>query len=221
MLIKGFGYAGLLLLSVLSGCAALQPAGEKPLPLPQGSPAELHRVHMQQLSGIEHFFLQARIGIQANGRGSSGSTRWRHDSTGNDISILSPVGGTLAKIITSAEGVTLTTNDGKTLQAQNAESLTEQHLGWRLPLTGLPDWALGRPARALADKVEWDTIGRITSLTQNGWEIEYLEYMEAAGYRLPKKIQLKSDRLTLKLVIDRWGELEKPASHAHSGMTRK
>lgn len=200
---------------LLSGCAGLRPATESSLPVPTGNPAELNRIHIAQLTDIDRFYLQARIGIQANGKGSSGSTRWRHNREGNDISMLSPVGGTVARIITDSTGVTLSTNDGKVLQADNAESLTQEHLGWRLPLRGLPDWALGRPNSPVYEEMHWDSIGRVTRLKQDGWEIEYPEYMEAGGYRLPKRINLRSRNLTLKLVIERWGELGTATGHAH------
>ncbi|MDP2248266.1 MAG: lipoprotein insertase outer membrane protein LolB [Nitrosomonadales bacterium] len=202
-------WAAIASLLLLSSCASLKTAPESKLPTPVGKPAELHQAHLAQLAQIDQFYLQARIGIQSEGKGSSGSTRWRHTPAGNDISMLSPVGGTVAKIITNAEGVTLTSNDGKVLKATNAESLTEQHLGWRLPLVGLPDWALGRPTSGLVNEIQWDNIGRITKLHQDGWEIENLEYMEASGYRLPKRINLLSKNLTLKLVIENWGELNK------------
>lgn len=211
--IRWIGILGLLL---ISGCATLKPATESSLPTPVGNPSELHQVHLEQLAHINQFYLQARIGIQSEGKGSSGSARWRHNPDGNDISMLSPVGSSVAKIITDPKGVTLTTNDGKVLQATNAESLTQEHLGWRLPLTGLPDWALGRPANRLAEELHWDSIGRITKLKQDGWEIEYPEYMEAAGYRLPKRINLKSKNLTLKLVIESWGELNKTTLQSSS-----
>jgi len=200
-------WLGIFSLLLLSGCAGLKPAAESPLPTPVGNPADLNRAHLAQLAKIDQFYLQARIGIQANGKGSSGSTRWRHNGEGNDISMLSPVGGTVAKIITNNEGVTLTTNDGKVLQARDAEALTEEHLGWRLPLQGLPDWALGRPNSHIYEEMQWDSIGRITRLKQDGWEIEYTEYMEASGYRLPKRIHLRSRNLTLKLIIERWEDL--------------
>lgn len=207
MSIGVFRWLGIGGLVLLSGCALLQPAPESRLPTPVGKPAELNQLHLEQLAQIGQFFLQARIGIQSADKGSSGSTRWRHDAQGNDISMLSPIGSTVAKIITDASGVTLTTNDGKILHADDAETLTEQHLGWRLPLAGLPDWALGRPAKRLIEEMHWDNIGRVTKLKQDGWEIEYPEYMEAAGYRLPKKINLHSKTLTLKFVIERWDEL--------------
>lgn len=215
--IRWIGIPGLLL---LSSCATLKPAPEVALPTPVGSPADLHQIHMQQLSKINQFYLQARIGIQSEGKGSSGSTRWRHSPDGNDISMLSPVGGTVAKIITNPKGVTLTSNDGKVLQAADAESLTEEHLGWRLPLAGLPDWALGRPGKRLPQEIHWDSIGRITKLTQDGWQIEYPEYIEAGGYRLPKRINMRSDKLTLKLVVESWSEL-KTSSPQRSATTGK
>jgi len=199
-----------LTLILLSGCASLKPPSESTLPIPSGTPAELNRIHLERLAEIRHFYLQARIGIQANGKGSSGSTRWRHGPEGNDISMLSPVGGTVAKIIDNNTGVTLTTNDGKVLQADDAESLTEEHLGWRLPLRGLPDWALGRPGDHLYEEMHWDNIGRVKLLKQDGWEIEYPEYMEVNGYRLPKRINLRNRGLTLKLVIERWAEIGIP-----------
>jgi outer membrane lipoprotein LolB len=204
-------WIALIGLLFFSGCASLKPAVESPLPTPIGSPRELHQVHLNQLAQIQQFYLQARIGVQSEGKGSSGSTRWRHNLEGNDISMLSPVGGTVAKIITNTEGVTLISNDGKVLQATDAETLTQEHLGWRLPLAGLPDWALGRPTNRLVEEMHWDSIGRITKLKQDGWEIEYPEYMEAAGYRLPKRINLKNKNLTLKLVIESWAELNKAA----------
>lgn len=198
------GIFGLLL---LSSCASLKPTPETKLPVPVGTPAELHQLHLSQITQIEHFYLQARIGIQSNGKGSSGSTRWRHNATGDEISMLSPIGSTVAKIISNNTGITLTTNDGKVLQATDAETLTERHLGWRLPLEGLPDWALGRPSRGLVEMLEWDKQGLITKMEQHGWEIEYLEYTETGAYRLPKKIHLHSDNLNLKLVIESWSDL--------------
>jgi outer membrane lipoprotein LolB len=198
-----------LLLSIwLSGCSMLQPKpSEPPLPEPVGTPAEMHQQHIQRITGISAFYLQGRIGIQTEGKGVSGATRWRHSPQLDDISMLSPVGGTVAKIIASADGVTLTTNDGKHFEADSAEDLTQEHLGWRLPLTGLPDWAIGRPAKKLAEYMEWDAYGRITKLHQAGWEIEYPEYMQAKGYHLPKKVTLRNSKMTLKLVIESWEDL--------------
>ncbi|CAG0955593.1 Outer-membrane lipoprotein LolB [Methylophilaceae bacterium] len=194
---------------MLAGCSLMQPrpVADQPLPAPAGTPAELHQIHLGQLKNIRTFYLHGRIGIQTEGKGTSGATRWRHRPEVDDISMLSPVGGTLAKIISGADGVTLTTNDGKMFQASDAQSLTQQHLGWSLPLQGLPDWALGRPTAKLTEYMEWDAWGRIVKLQQDGWEIEYPEYMQAGGYNLPRKVNLRSSKLTLKLIIERWDEL--------------
>lgn len=194
-------------LALLSSCSTLPTTPEPPLPTPVGTPAELHQQHLAQQAQIDQFFLQARIGIQTGNKGSSGTIRWQHHATDDTISMLSPVAGTVARITANAEGVTLSQNDGTVLQAADAETLTQQQLGWRLPLRGLPDWALGRPTRHLVNSVEWDHIGRITRLEQDGWQIEYPEYMEAFGYRLPRKINLRNDKLTLKLIIERWNDI--------------
>lgn len=79
-------------LVLLSGCSTLTTTQEPPLPTPVGTPAELHQQHLAQLARIDQFFLQARIGIQTGGKGSSGTIRWQHNAADDTISMLSPVG---------------------------------------------------------------------------------------------------------------------------------
>ena len=100
--------------------------------------------------------------------------------------------------------VTLTTQDGRSLKAQDAETLTEKTLGFRLPLTGLSDWALGRPANSKIDAETWDAQGYLSTLKQDGWDISFESYAENNGYSLPSKIVLKSEKVNLKLLVEKW-----------------
>jgi outer membrane lipoprotein LolB len=191
----------LITVFALAGCAAMQ---QPTLPSPPN--AEIYRQHLAGLAEIRQFKLQGRIGVQNEGRGFSGSTRWQHDDAGDNIELFSPLGGQVATIRTTADGVQLTDSDGKNYSAKDAETLTQQTLGWSLPMQGLPDWALGRPAHGTVDvaSATWDKEGRLTRLKQDGWEIEYPEYRETAGHQLPARITLRSPKLYLKLVIEQW-----------------
>jgi len=72
-------------------------------------------------------------------------------------------------------------------------------------MQGLPDWVLGRPASGSnASDIIWDSAGRLIKLRQDGWEIEYAEYVEASGQQLPSKINLRNPKLYLKLIIEQW-----------------
>src|SRR5258708_26801448 len=73
----------------------------------------------------------------------------------------------------------------KEYRATDAESLTEQVLGFRLPLAGLADWVRARPSGDASFKDEKSADGRLQRLEQSGWKIEYLEYDGERPSRLP------------------------------------
>ena len=182
----------------LTGCAALQPQPEP------SSDAAMHQQHLASLADIKAFNLQGRIGVQTEGRGFSGSTRWQHAAALDNIALFSPMGGQVANIEATPKGVVLIDSDGKSYRAQDAESLTQKTLGWQLPMKGLPDWVLGRPAAGAVENAHWDRAGRLTRLKQHGWDITYAQYQQSQGYQLPGKVTLVSPKLNLKLVIERW-----------------
>ena len=54
--------------------------------------------------------------------------------------------------------------------------LTEQLLGWRLPVSGLADWIEGRPVPQRFARIERDG-ERIVLFEQDGWVIRLSEYL--------------------------------------------
>jgi outer membrane lipoprotein LolB len=181
----------------LAGCAGMQP--QEP-----ASDAATHHKHLDSIAGIRQFNVQGRIGVQTEGRGFSGSTRWQHSASHDSIALFSPLGGQVANINATPGSVVLVDGDGKSYRAADAETLTQKTLGWQLPMKGLPDWVLGRPAPGTIEDSRWDQNGRLTRLKQQGWDISYDQYQESQGYQLPGKVTLVSPKLNLKLVIERW-----------------
>lgn len=129
---------------------------------------------------------------------------WQHQANVDTIDVYSPLGSKIAHIEKTNTQVTLTNAKGEQVHAQDAESLTQKTLGWRLPLSGLSDWALGRPTQAPISQQQWDATGKLTLLEQQGWKIEYLAYQEHMGVTLPQKISLRRENILLKLVVEKW-----------------
>jgi outer membrane lipoprotein LolB len=186
-----------LLALLLAGCAAM-PAQQK-----MDEP-EAFQSHLQKIRAINSFAIVGRIAVLTETKGFSGSMRWHHRAEGDDIAFYSPLGTQLGQLTADADGVTLTTGNQHTYHAKDAAELTQQNFGWSLPMAGLPDWVLGRPASGKAEILTWDVAGHITHMKQNGWDIEYPAYQDAAGRQLPAKIVLKSPKLDLKLVVESW-----------------
>jgi outer membrane lipoprotein LolB len=186
------------LIAIVTGCAS------SPVSKPVSTPASqnLQQQHLQSLATIQSFSLKGRIGVQTEGKGFSGSMQWQHDAADDQIALYSPLGGQVASIKKDADAVTLTDSSGQTISAQDAETLTQMTLGWRLPLTGLADWSLGRPTASPIDKMEFDETGRITHLVQEGWDIEYSDYAAFEGKQLPNKVYLRSPKVNIKLIVE-------------------
>ena len=189
----------LAVMLVLTGCAGLQTA-----PQQSASSPEVHQQHLATLADIQSFDIQGRIGVQTDGRGFSGATRWHHAGERDTIGLFSPLGGQVANIEKTKSRVVLTDGDGKTYEANDAETLTQQTMGWTLPMRGLPDWVLGRPTNDAIELAIWDAQGKLTRLKQSGWDIQYQAYMTADGHQLPSRIMMVSPKLNLKLLVERW-----------------
>jgi len=145
------------------------------------------------------FELAGRIAMKYRDEAASGNIAWRHGLKDDELLLTSPLGQGLARLARSGEEVTLTTQDGREYKAADAESLTEQVLGFRLPLAGLADWVRARPAPGPA-VTRRDTEGRFAQIEQFGWKVEYLEY---AG-KLPSRLNLSYPGVQLRLAIAEW-----------------
>ena len=185
---------------LISACAT------QPITPPQPpTNSAINQKHLATLANIKAFALKGRLGVVTQKQGFSGGIDWQHQAITDNIDVFSPVGSKVANIAKNPSGVTLTSQNGHSVSAQDAESLTETTLGFRLPLTGLSNWAIGRPSASKIEAANWDETGRLTTLKQDGWDISYENYADIDGISLPKKILLKSEKVNLKLLVERWG----------------
>ena len=134
---------------------------------------------------------------------ASAKVQWRHSVEGDDMLITNAIGQGIARITRAHGEVTLETAEARKYTAADAESLTEQVLGWRLPLSGLPDWLRGRPALGETVQSSDERDGRLLELHQEAWRVEYQEYREGR----PVRIRLTRPGLELRLIVDGWQEV--------------
>ena len=153
----------------------------------------------RESAGNVVFELTGRIAVKYRDEAASGNVAWRHSGDADEMLITSPLGGGIGRIVRTKDLVTLTTSEGHDVSARDAEALTEQVLGFRIPLAGLADWVRGRagPGEAVAHK---DAEGRLAELEQSGWKIEYLAWSEG----LPQRMRLTYPGVELRLAISEW-----------------
>ena len=145
------------------------------------------------------FQLAGRLAARYRNEAFTGNLSWRHARDGDELLISTPLGQGVARIVRQGQVVTLTTPDGEQ-SAADAESLTEQTLGFRLPLAGLADWVRGRPSPDVAAQTERGGDEKLVKLQQSGWTVDYQEYAGA----LPSRMRLTYPGIELRLAISEW-----------------
>lgn len=145
------------------------------------------------------FELAGRLAARYRNEAFTGNLSWRHARDGDELLISTPLGQGVARIVRQNKVVTLTTADGEQ-SAADAETLTEQTLGFRLPLAGLADWVRGRPSPGTPAQPEHGGDGKLARLHQAGWNIEYQDYAGA----LPSRMRLTYPGIELRLAISEW-----------------
>lgn len=147
------------------------------------------------------FHVSGRVAVHYGDEAATGRIVWRHTAATDDLVISNPIGQGIAQLERRADLYVLQTQDGERYEADDPELLTEQVLGWRLPLEGLPQWIAGRPMPGVAAATQYEN-GRLKTLQQLGWRIEYLAYDEASAR--PSRMQLSRADLNIRLVIEAW-----------------
>lgn len=189
---RQFGVGVVLAAVFLSGCAGLRSREDGNAPVVE--PGAVVDIKALKLSG--------RLGIIQGKEGHSGSLRWLHASPNHEITVYSPIGTTVAKIEQNENGAKLTTSNKEVYQADNADKLMEQVMGWHFPLNGMQYWVLGRPAPEGQAEEERGANNRLMHLRQQDWDIQYADYRPLANIELPYRIVMKRADFVIRFVVD-------------------
>ncbi|WP_373698534.1 lipoprotein insertase outer membrane protein LolB [Neisseria dentiae] len=142
---------------------------------------------------IGDFAADGRLAVKVNEKGSYANFDWTYQNQVQTINVNTPLGNTLGQLCQDSIGVLAVDSKGKKYQATTAQELSEQLLGFPMPVQYLHIWANGQwvknaPYQLLPDgrlqQFEW-TISR--SMNENG---------------TPRILLLESPKLTLRLVFD-------------------
>jgi outer membrane lipoprotein LolB len=195
-----FYRAALLALPILlAACAGVPPAA------PAMPASGVTRPYQQSVD------IDGRMSVryQVNGRDEAlhGSFEWRQRPDNTQLTLLSPLGQTLAQIMVTPTGATLAQAGQPPLSAADADALASQALGWPLPVAGLRDWLQGvvtvpgGTRMALAPREDGGDI-----VSADGWRLRFPAWEESTPAR-PRRIDLarsteQAGDVALRLVID-------------------
>lgn len=191
---------------LLAACASIMP----PAAPPQG-PAQV----LAPRAFHEAIDLGGRLSVhyQHNHRDEAlhGSFAWSQDAAHTTITLLSPLGQTLAIITVMPGGATLMQAGQPAKSAVDVNTLTTDTLGWPLPVADLRNWLQGfaidrdgQPFTATPQNTD--------VITQDGWQIRYANWQSEdppSAQDRPKRIDLvrntaQAGEVSIRIVIDTW-----------------
>jgi outer membrane lipoprotein LolB len=182
------------LLALLGGCVSA-PARRPSGPLPS------------DLEHLDRWQAHGRIAVSGPAGGGSGSFDWEQISDRAQVQIRGPIGIGSVRLQLAGDAehpqLKLETGDGKTLESEAAWSELEARLGAPVPAGNLRFWMLGLAAPGDHQWHEPDAAG-LTRLDQDGWAIDYQNYSDAPGLRVPSRIRANSGSASVRIVVDRW-----------------
>jgi outer membrane lipoprotein LolB len=182
-------FAALALALVLAACAAIPRAPRDPQP----------------------FDLLGRAAVTYPGGSVTANLRWEHVPEEDRIWLMTPTGQTLAFIVDTPNGATLTRADQQQYKAASVEALTRQALGWALPLSLLQYWVKGEPAPgAAATGAQRGADGKLAAVTQNDWKAVFTYYTEGETAGRVRRVDLSDGPNQIRLVIDTWRAANQP-----------
>ena len=158
-----------------------------------------------QLVQMETWSIRARTAIVQGKEGWNAGLVWQQYNDLYQIKIQGPFAQGGVSLIGNEEKVVLTMADGKQISSNNPDALLVEALDVQLPVNALRDWMRGIPyTKKTFESIEYDDEGKITHLTQQGWNIEFKRYVPFKQFLMPSKIFIKHDDQHLRLVISRW-----------------
>jgi len=197
----------MLMLMLLAGCASMVP------PARDGLQAQPYH---------ERIEIAGRLSLRYQQGGSEqsmhGSFVWEQQPQQTRLTLLSPLGQTMAVIAITPTRSTLTQGGQPPLAAPDVDSLVRQSLGWPLPISGLRDWlqaratdAHGQAFTAVPNHAEY-------TITSDGWALKYADWQGAPDSGAhARRIDLarntdQAGDVVLRIVIDDWHPLDSKPS---------
>ena len=175
-----FCYA--MLLAMLAGCSVIPAADDAQLNVPLGPPQE-------------KFDISGRLALKQANRVDHLRFDWQHASGSDSLTLTSPLGQGVARLVRNAAGASLKLADGREIAARDWQALAHDVFGGELPLDELPEWLRG--ARSARQGVI------------DGWWVQVADAVTTAcavpcrqRRLLPRILEASRDEVSVRLVVD-------------------
>jgi outer membrane lipoprotein LolB len=190
------GWVALLLL--LNGCSGVT------IKEPGAPGQQAYQERASELATIDQWGLSGKLSLDDGDDGGSGKLNWDTGPEGYDLDFRGAMGRGAWQLQVREHSATLREADGSVQTAAGVAVLMQQRIGWSVPVEALAWWVRGLKAPDPSGLEQFDSEGRLLSLQQFGWSIEFRRYRSIDGFALPVRLEAQRDNYRVKLAVGRW-----------------
>ena len=136
--------------------------------------------------------------------GGSGRLSWEARPVGSDLDFHGAMGRGAWQLQVREDSAILKEADGGMQEAPDVNELMRNRIGWSVPVEALAWWVRGLKAPGETGSQQLDADGRLLSLQQNGWTVEFNRYRLIDDIELPVRLEAQKDNYRVKLAVGRW-----------------
>lgn len=192
--------------ALLSGCASL--LGTQPTEPATEAQLAAWESHATQLEAMNDWAFDGRAAVRSGMTGASFQLDWTQVGTVTSLALSGPFDSGRLAMTGTPTHMLLTDGHGNRRETDNPVALLKEQTGWRIPLATLPRWVRGLPSDSLdtltPGDYRLDDQGRLATLSENDWEIEYDRYRDLGRATLPQFIELRHDGMRIRIAVDTW-----------------
>ena len=123
----------------------------------------------------------------------NGKFTWTQRPGRVDVAVFDPFNQTVAEISVTPDAATLTQPKREPRTAKDIDTLTQQTLGWPLPVAGLRDWLQGYAVDAQGKRFAASPANN-NVVTRDGWRLRFVDWQKGTATPMPRVI--KAERST-------------------------
>ena len=181
------------LAAVVAACASIKPRGDE---------AGWRPVIGVDPASTESFRVSGRLAVSDGQDGGSAGFLWTQRGDAYEFELRQPVSQRTWRLTGGARGAVLEGGDDGPRYGPSAEILLQEVLGWQVPVAALRYWVRGVPFHGPLTRREYDDRQRFILLEQDGWQVEYRDWLDDSAW--PTRIRAQDPPYSVRLNIEDW-----------------
>lgn len=147
--------------------------------------------------------ITGRVGLHDGERGGSLGFTWHAEGEEHRIHLRTTAGGEQWRLRFSPGSAVLRGSEVGMLTGISPDPLVEEAVGWPIPVRALSWWIRGLVPPDGGDP-RFAEDGTLAGVTDPLWTLDYKHFDQVEGRLLPARLEARSDRYTVRIVIADW-----------------